>query len=325
MSLDSAFRVFCPHSIGFTETKFARRMAEESAEASVAGLLGWEEDLDLSDGDDDQDGSSAALYAMEHRRSLNIEMEELREQELANYEQTVNADVDRQTMHLLKEVESTPTAKEQALRNKINVGLKTVMGLGSWRRKAKKRETTHEELVRLQKEELDAKWAQVQEANRLRQAMMVAMRDKAQLGPLFCVELAYELVYEACDHSERKRYLATCMVNRWRGALCRRAYRNTRLVNTALTQRHRARRPSSLRLQLTFPTPSLRLATTPTAFFRTVVAHVVPVPKSDRAALAQALGARVTRRDIAELRWCAAATQQTLALPLIPTLTLPWP
>ena len=110
-----------------------------AAEASAAGLLGWEED-DLSfmnDGDDDQDGSSAALHAMEHRRSLDIEMEELREQELANYTQTVNADVDRQTMDLLKEVESTPTAKEQATRNKINVGLKAVMGMSSWRRNSR--------------------------------------------------------------------------------------------------------------------------------------------------------------------------------------------
>ena len=163
----------------------------------------------------------------------------------------------------------------------------------------------------MQKEAVDAKWAQVQEANRLQKAMMLAMRDKAQLGPLFCVELAFELVYEACDHAERRRHLATCMVNRWRGALCRRAYLNTRLVNAALTQRQRARMPSSLRLQLTFPTPSLRLATTTTAFFRTVVAHVVPVPRGDRAALAQALGARIMRRDVAELRWCAAATQQT--------------
>jgi len=280
-------------------------MAYEAA----AGFLGWEEDL-LSDGDDDQDGSSAALYAMEHRRSLDIEMEELREQELANYSQTVSADVHRQTMDLLKQVESTPTAKEMAQRNKT-VGLKVVMGMSSWRRKAKKRETTHEELVRLQKEEHDAKWAQVQEANRLQKEMMLAMRNKAGLGPLFCVELAYEMVYKACDQAERKRYLATCMVNRWRGALCRRAYRSIRLVNAALTQRHRARRPSSLRLQLTFPTPSLHLATTTTAFFRTVVAHVVLVPRSGRAdALAQALSARITRRDVAELHWCPAATQQ---------------
>ena len=128
-------------------------MAYEAA----AGLLGWEEDH-LSDGDDDQDGSSAALYAMEHRRSLDIEMEELREQELANYSQTVSADVHRQTMDLLKQVESTPTAKQMAERNKINLGLKTAMGVGGWRRKARRRETTHEELVRLQKEELEAKF-----------------------------------------------------------------------------------------------------------------------------------------------------------------------
>ena len=161
-----------------------------AAAEAAAGLVGWQED---SDGDDDQDGSTATLYAMEHRRSLDVEREELREQELAAYSQMVSADVNRQTMDLLKKVESTPTAKQMAQRNQINLGLKTVMGVGGWRRKARKRETTHEELVRLQKEELDAKWAQVQEANRLQKAMMLAMRDKAQLGPLFCVELAYEV------------------------------------------------------------------------------------------------------------------------------------
>ena len=163
-----------------------------AAAEATAGLVGWQED---SDGDDDQDGSTATLYAMEHRRSLDVEREELREQELAAYSQMVSADVNRQTMDLLKKVESTPTAKQMAQRNQINLGLKTVMGVGGWRRKARKRETTHEELVRLQKEELDAKWAQVQEANRLQKAMMLAMRDKAQLGPLFCVELAYEVTW----------------------------------------------------------------------------------------------------------------------------------
>ena len=163
-----------------------------AAAEAAARLVGWEED---SDGDDDQDGSTAALYAIEHRRRLDAEREELREQELAAYSQMVSADVDRQTMDLLKKAESTPTAKQMAERNKINLGLKTAMGVGGWRRKARRRETTHEQLVRLQKEELEAKWARVHEANELQRAMMLAMRDKAQLGPLFCVELTYEVTW----------------------------------------------------------------------------------------------------------------------------------
>ena len=163
-----------------------------AAAEAAAGLVGWEEE---SDGDDDQDGSTAALYAIEHRRRLDAEREELREQELAAYSQMVSADVDRQTMDLLKKAESTPTAKQMAERNKINLGLKTAMGVGGWRRKASRRETTHEELVRLQKEELVAKWRRVHEANELQRAMMLAMRDKAQLGPLFCVELTYEVTW----------------------------------------------------------------------------------------------------------------------------------
>ena len=163
-----------------------------AAAEAAAGLVGWEEE---SDGDDDQDGSTAALYAIEHRRRLDAEREELREQELAAYSQMVSADVDRQTMDLLKKAESTPTAKQMAERNKINLGLKTAMGVGGWRRKASRRETTHEELVRLQKEELEAKWRRVHEANELQRAMMLAMRDKAQLGPLFCVELTYEVTW----------------------------------------------------------------------------------------------------------------------------------
>ena len=118
------------------------------------------------------------------------------------------------------------------------------------------------------------------------------------------------MVYAAVAVAERKRYLATCMVNRWRGALCRRAYSSTRLVNATLTQRHRARRPPSLRLHLTLPTSSLRLATTSTAFFRAVAAKSAPEAANEHAALAQALSARVTRRELAELRWCAAASQQ---------------
>ena len=163
-----------------------------AAAEAAAGLVGWEEE---SDGDDDQDGSTAALYAIEHRRRLDAEREELREQELDAYSQMVSADVDRQTMDLLKKAESTPTAKQMAERNKINLGLKTAMGVGGWRRKASRRETTHEELVRLQKEELEAKWRRVHEANELQRAMMLAMRDKAQLGPLFCVELTYEVTW----------------------------------------------------------------------------------------------------------------------------------
>ena len=163
-----------------------------AAAEAAAGLVGWEEE---SDGDDDQDGSTAALYAIEHRRRLDAEREELREQELAAYSQMVSVDVDRQTMDLLKKAESTPTAKQMAERNKINLGLKTAMGVGGWRRKARRRETTHEQLVRLQKEELEAKWRRVHEANELQRAMMLAMRDKAQLGPLFCVELTYEVTW----------------------------------------------------------------------------------------------------------------------------------
>jgi hypothetical protein len=97
------------------------------------------------------------------------------------------------------------------------------------------------------------------------------------------------VVYAAVAVVERKRYLATYMVNRWRGALCRRAYCSTRLVNATLTQRHRARRPPSLRLHLTLPTPSLRLASTSTAFFRAVAAHGAPEEASAHAALARAL------------------------------------
>ena len=63
-------------------------------------------------------------------------------------------------------------------------------------------------------------------------------------------------MYAAVAVAERKRYLATYVVNRWRGALCRRAYCSCRLVNATLTQRHRARRPPSLRLHLTLLTPS---------------------------------------------------------------------
>ncbi len=72
-------------------------------------------------------------------------------------------------------------------------------------------------------------------------------------------------MYAAVAVAERKRYLATYVVNHWRGALCRRAYCSCRLVNATLTQRHRVRRLPSLRLHLTLPTPSLRLATTSTA------------------------------------------------------------
>ena len=118
-------------------------------------------------------------------------------------------------------------------------------------------------------------------------------------------------MYAAVAVAERKRYLATYVVNHWRGALCRRAYCSCRLVNATLTQRHRVRRPPSLRLHLTLPTPSLRLATTSTAFFRAVAARAAPEAASEHAALAQALSARVTRREVAELRWCAAASQHT--------------
>ena len=83
-------------------------------------------------------------------------------------------------------------------------------------------------------------------------------------------------MYAAVAVAERKRYLATYVVNHWRGALCRRAYCSCRLVNATLTQRHRVRRPPSLRLHLTLPTPSLRLATTSTAFFRAVAVRAAP-------------------------------------------------
>ena len=272
-----------------------------------------QEDDPYASDDDDPDGSTTrALHAMEYRRSSAIERQEQREQELAAYSLTVSGDIDRQTMELLKEAESTPSAeKEQALRNKINVGVVALVGVSSWRRKAnssKNRETVREQLVRVQREQVDAKWKAIQEANRLQRAMLLAMRDKAQLGPLFITELAFDILRAAEVEAERRARVATCMVSRWRGALCRRAYRETKTVNTTMTLRHRVRAPSSLRLTLSIPTPSLRLACATAAFFRAVVAHVVPVPRGDRRALARALSARITRRDVAELRWCAPAT-----------------
>ena len=189
-------------------------------------LPGWEDD-DLDSSDDDMVGITAALHAMEYRRTSAIQQQETREQELADYGVTVSRDIDRQTMALLKEVNPAPNAaKEPALRARI---MKTMpnLGLVSSLRRKQKQEQVREELIRTQEAEVKSKWARILEANRLQQGMMLTMRDRAQLGPLFCVELAYDLVRRACAQAEHKIHLVTRTAARWRGVLCRSAYRHS--------------------------------------------------------------------------------------------------